>query len=113
VKRLFLVLSAILIISCNKSNPFVGTWSGIDPNSNDKETVIKVRLVFEDSTCTESFIDDQDNVFNMTYTYTYSGNTATLKSDELDDYTFLATVSREGLTITDPNEEWEPFTLTK
>jgi uncharacterized lipoprotein NlpE involved in copper resistance len=53
------------------SNPFIGTWHGVDAYGD------RMRLVFTSTTWTLTLLDYTD-VDSVTGTYTHSGNTGTL-----------------------------------
>jgi len=87
--------------SDGNDNPFIGTWTGTDVDGD------LVTLV-----CTAStWILTTDYGLNETGTYTYSGNTATIRQGSTTLGT--ATLSGSTLTVTGSGIPYTPYTLTK
>jgi hypothetical protein len=92
----FVVIIGFSMVACDTddggadSNPFEGTWNGMDPDGD------KTIAIVGSSTFTLSW-PDNSSYGSQSGTYTYSGNTAALKVD--GDTWGSATVSGNTLTI--------------
>jgi hypothetical protein len=84
------------------SNPFVGTWTG-------NFSGVSAQLVFSASTVTLSF-PEYPSLGSETFSYTYSGNTATMTSGGVA--TDTATISGSTLTLRDLSDG-TTYTFTK
>ncbi|GBU27635.1 hypothetical protein R84B8_01170 [Treponema sp. R8-4-B8] len=83
----------------NGTNQFIGTWNGTDADG------YSVTLVITASTWTLT-------TYNYSGTYSFSGNTATIKDDS-GSTIGTATISSSTLTVTGSGIPYTPYTLTK
>ena len=87
------------------TNPFEGTWNGIDPSDS-----AHLRLIFGGNLVTFTYLSGDMAGVTFVGSYTYSGNTATIFSEVEGGDVFYANVSGNTLTMVNMRETPVVFT---